>query len=81
MSAPWEDSETLFRPGQDFLFARDGAEMTTHLRDLAHDPDLRASLVAHGLDTIRARHTCAHRAQELLSIAGTLGLNQGASAA
>jgi spore maturation protein CgeB len=81
VSAPWADSENLFRPGQDFLFARDGAEMTAHLRDLAHDPGLRASLAAQGLETIRARHTCAHRAQELLSIAAQLGLNQGASAA
>ena len=55
--------------------------MTAHLRALAHDPALRASLVAHGLETIRARHTCAHRAQELLSIAAQLGLKQGASAA
>ncbi|WP_134725335.1 CgeB family protein [Paracoccus luteus] len=80
VSAPWSDSEHLFRPG-DFLFAKDGAEMTAHLRALAHDPCLRASLVARGLDTIRARHTCAHRARELLSIAATLGLPQGASAA
>ncbi|SDL01844.1 CgeB family protein [Paracoccus chinensis] len=81
VSAPWQDSENLFRPGQDFLFAQDGAEMTAHLRDLTHDSALRASLVAHGLETILARHTCAHRAQELLSIAATLGLKQGASAA
>ncbi|MBB1489976.1 glycosyltransferase [Paracoccus sp. MC1854] len=81
VSAPWQDSENLFHPGRDFLFAQDGAEMTAHLRDLSNDPALRASLVAHGLDTIRARHTCAHRARELLSIAATLGLNHGASAA
>ena len=81
VSAPWEDSENLFRPGRDFLFARDGAEMTARLRDLSNDPALRASLVAHGLETVRARHTCAHRAQELLSIAASLGLDQGASAA
>ena len=81
VSAPWADSENLFRPGLDFLFARDGAEMTAHLRDLSNDPALRASLVASGLETIRTRHTCAHRAQELLSIAATLGLNLGASAA
>ena len=81
VSAPWADSENLFRPGRDFLFVRDGREMTAHLRDLANDPALRASLVASGLETIRARHTCAHRAQELLSIAATLGLNLGASAA
>ncbi|MBB1496563.1 glycosyltransferase [Paracoccus sp. MC1862] len=81
VSAPWQDSENLFHPGRDFLFAQDGAKMTAHLRDLSNDPALRASLVAHGLDTIRARHTCAHRARELLSIAAMLGLNHGASAA
>ncbi|RKK04201.1 glycosyltransferase [Pseudoroseomonas wenyumeiae] len=68
VSAPWQDSETLFRPGQDFLVGRDTAEMTAHLRALQHDPDLRAALVASGLESIRARHSCAHRMQELLSI-------------
>ena len=68
VSAPWEDSENLFRPGQDFLVGRDTAEMTAHLRALRHDPDLRTALVASGLESIRARHSCAHRMQELLSI-------------
>ena len=68
VSAPWADSEGLFRPGEDFLTARDGAEMTSHLRDLGQDRQLRASLVASGLETIRARHTCAHRVDELLAI-------------
>ena len=72
VSAPWDDSEHLFGPGRDFLVARDGAEMTRHLRDLAHDPALRQSLVAHGLSTIRARHTCAHRVDELLAILAAL---------
>ena len=81
LSAPWSDSENLFRPGTDFLFADSGEAMTQRLRDLAGDPALRQSLVAHGLETIRARHTCAHRARELMSIAATLGLDEGASAA
>ena len=81
LSAPWSDSENLFRPGTDFLFADTGAAMTRRLRDVANDPDLRASLVAHGLETIRARHSCAHRARELMSIAAKLGLTEGASAA
>lgn len=72
LSAPWEDSEHLFRPGQDFLFARDSAEMTRHLRALAADPDLRRTLVQSGLETIRARHSCAHRAEELLDIVAQL---------
>jgi spore maturation protein CgeB len=43
--------------------------MTAHLRSLAADPGLRADLVRTGLATIRARHTCGHRADELLAIA------------
>jgi spore maturation protein CgeB len=66
--APWSDCEGLFRPGEDFLIARDPAEMTAHLRALAADPALRASLARSGLETIRARHTCAHRVDELLAI-------------
>ncbi len=73
--APWSDSEHLFTPGADYLVAADGGAMTAHLRALAAEPELRASLVAHGLATIRARHTCAHRARELLAIAAGLGVN------
>jgi spore maturation protein CgeB len=67
VSAPWSDCEGLFRPGEDFLVARDGAEMTRHLRALAGDPALRAALVRAGLERVRQRHTCAHRADELLA--------------
>jgi spore maturation protein CgeB len=67
-SAPWNDCENLFRPGTDFLVARTGSEMTAHLRALARDSDLRRSLRESGLETIRARHSCAHRADQLLEI-------------
>jgi spore maturation protein CgeB len=69
ISAPWRDFEHLFRPGRDFLFAFDGLEMTSQLKILLARPDLRAALVCDGLETIQTRHTCAHRAGELLSIA------------
>jgi hypothetical protein len=46
--------------------------MTRHIRALRDDGDLRRSLVASGLETIRARHTCAHRAEELLSVVKAL---------
>ena len=72
VSAPWADSEHLFEPGRDFLPARDGAEMTFHLRALQHEPGLRQALSAHGLATIRARHTCAHRVDELLGVVAAL---------
>jgi len=68
--APWNDAEGLFRPGTDYLVARNGAEMTACLADLAADPALRAELAACGLATIRARHSCAHRVDELLALIG-----------
>jgi spore maturation protein CgeB len=70
VSAPWDDSERLFRPGTDYLVARNGGEMRTHLRSILHEPALAASLREHGLETIRTRHTCAHRVDELLGILG-----------
>ncbi|MYL99633.1 glycosyltransferase [Novosphingobium sp. FGD1] len=72
VSAPWDDAERLFRPGEDYLVARSGEEMTRHLTALRDDPDLRADLVASGLETILSRHTCAHRVDELLAIAAAL---------
>jgi spore maturation protein CgeB len=43
--------------------------MTAHLRALRDDPELRAlASPRSGLETIRARHTCAHRVDELLGI-------------
>lgn len=76
--SPWDDAEGLFRPGHDYLVARDGAEMTRHLRAIASEPQLRAFLVANGLDNIRNRNSCAHRAEELM---GILALLRGASTA
>ena len=72
LSAPWSDSEGLFRPGRDYLVAADEAEMTAHMRAIAGDGDLRAGLARSGLEAILARHTCAHRAAELIAIASTL---------
>ncbi|HVW10158.1 MAG TPA: glycosyltransferase [Bryobacteraceae bacterium] len=68
VSAPWSDSEHLFRPGTDFLFARDAREMTDSLRAVLEDPTMALGLAARGLETILDRHTCAHRAAELLSL-------------
>ena len=68
LSAPWSDAEGLFRPGEDYLIAHNGAEMAAHMRAVAEDADLRAALVQNGLAAIRARHSCAHRAAELLQI-------------
>jgi spore maturation protein CgeB len=74
VSAPWDDSEGLFTPGDDFLVARSGDRMLAHLRLLARDEEARAELAQRGLETIRAKHTCAHRVDELLALAGRLGV-------
>jgi spore maturation protein CgeB len=68
VSAPWDDCEGLFEPGADFLVARDGTEMREQLRAVLNDPELARSLADHGLRTILARHTCAHRVDELLAV-------------
>ena len=70
--APWDDAENLFRPGNDYLLAESGEEMTHVLRNLRNDPDQLRSLAASGLETIRARHSCAHRAEELMTIHASL---------
>jgi spore maturation protein CgeB len=66
--APWSDAENLFRPGQDYLLVNDGAAMVAELRHLLADEKAREQVSASGLETIRSRHTCAHRASQLLEI-------------
>lgn len=68
ISASWQDTEGLFRVGQDFLMARNGSEMQEHLQSVVNDSSLPASLAQSGLETIRTRHTCGHRVDELLRL-------------
>jgi spore maturation protein CgeB len=72
VTAPWDDTDGLFSPGKDYLVASNGAAMVRHLRDVLHDHALAASLADHGRRTIMARHTCAHRVDELLAIVDAL---------
>jgi spore maturation protein CgeB len=72
VSAPWEDSEGLFRQGRDFLVARDGSETEELLRNVLRDEGLAASLARSGLETIRQRHTCGHRVDQLMEIYGAM---------
>jgi spore maturation protein CgeB len=73
VSAPWDDAEGLFQPGLDYLVAHDGPKMTVHLDALCHDDALADGLAQHGLATILARHTCAHRVDELLAVLAEQG--------
>jgi len=81
VSAPWDDCEHLFRVDEDFLMVRDGDEMTRALTRLKEDPALRLSLARNGLETVLARHTCAHRVDELMSIVERMRAPQLESAA
>lgn len=78
VSAPWEDAEELFRPGRDYLVAEDGAAMTRTLRELVADAAMRAEIAESGRATVLARHTSAHRVDELLAIAAELGVAEPA---
>jgi spore maturation protein CgeB len=71
ISAPWSDSEGLFRKG-DFAWAGSTEQMTRTMQDLLTDSAAAAEQAARGRETVLARHTCAHRAQQFLQIAEEL---------
>ncbi|HEX8673081.1 MAG TPA: glycosyltransferase [Longimicrobium sp.] len=70
--APWSDAEGLFRPG-DYAVAETPAEMEATLLRLVRGEDEARRQAERGLETILARHTCDHRADELLHVVETLG--------
>ena len=72
VSAPWSDAEGLFRPG-DYAVAGSPAEMRDALLRLCRDEDEARAQAERGLETILARHTCEHRAAQLLDIVAELG--------
>jgi spore maturation protein CgeB len=75
--APWDDAERLFHPGRDFLTARDGRDMERQLACVLQNPAVAVELAAHGRHTVLRRHTCGHRADELLAILAGLGVGAG----
>jgi spore maturation protein CgeB len=69
--APWEDVEGLFAPGA-FQVADNFADMQSKLWVIVNDSAMAKDMVQRGLNSIRQRHTCAHRAAELLDIYNSL---------
>ena len=65
--SPWSDAEHLFT-SNDFVSVRNGREMTRQIESLLSSPKRRTQLARDGLVSIRSRHTCAHRVDELLNI-------------
>lgn len=77
VSAPWDDVEALF-PAGSYLSAGTGAAMRRHLTFLLSDRAAATKIAATGRAGILARHTCAHRADELLAIHDRLGAQRAA---
>jgi spore maturation protein CgeB len=73
LCSPWEDSEGLFSPGADYLVVHDASEMKAELENLLRDATARRQMAEHGMKTIHQRHTCEHRARQLISICEELG--------
>jgi spore maturation protein CgeB len=67
VSAPWQDTEELFRKG-DFWMVATGVEMQNAMDCLLREPERAAEQAARGLETVLLRHTCAHRAKELTGV-------------
>lgn len=74
ISSPWNDAEHLFTPGKDYLVARNGEEMKQQLQTVLSDSEKASEVAAHGLETIKSRHTCAHRVNELEKVCEELGI-------
>lgn len=73
LSTYWEDREGLFREGVDYVMVRSPTEMREQIQRLARDEDARLRLAENGVQTILARHTCDHRAEQLEEIAASVG--------
>ena len=67
LSAPWEDAEKLFKPG-DIRFVRSGPEMRAAIRHWMEDEGAAQEFALSGQDTVLDRHTCRHRAEQLSTI-------------
>lgn len=72
--SPWNDSEQLFSPGEDYLIARDGNDMGYKIAEVLKSAHLAQSLSRNGRKTILDRHTCAHRIDGLELILQELGI-------
>ncbi|SDB18316.1 Spore maturation protein CgeB [Desulfonatronum thiosulfatophilum] len=66
--SPWQDTEHLFAPGEDHLVALNKEEMKMRLSRILDDDVFSAALAANGLQTVRSRHSCSHRVDELFAI-------------
>jgi spore maturation protein CgeB len=66
--SPWEDTEHLFRSGEDYVCVTDENDILAEVDWLLRDDRARMQIAANGLETVRRRHTCSHRAQQFTAI-------------
>lgn len=78
VSAPWDDREELF-PAGCYLRASNGQQMKAALLTLLRDPEMAQTMRNSALSVIAERHTCKHRAVELLQIASEIRTGKQAS--
>ncbi len=76
VSAPWQDTEDLFRTNEDYLQATTGDEMCARIESILSSRTLSNTLRENGRACILEKHTCAHRANELLSFARKIRTNK-----
>lgn len=67
LTGPWED-EGLFREGEHYLQAASPQEMTKSIRYLLENRPARERIAEAGYRHLLERHTCRHRAEQLLGI-------------
>ncbi|MCL5279815.1 MAG: glycosyltransferase [Planctomycetes bacterium] len=72
ITTQWRDTEHLFRAGRDYLMAATPAQMRKHIQLLTRSKRKRQDLAGHALETIRRRHHCDLRAEQLEDICQTL---------
>ncbi len=68
VSLPWPDTDHLFTAGKDYVVAATPGEMRDTIAWLCADDRAREEIGRHGRETILARHTCDHRASQLLEL-------------
>jgi spore maturation protein CgeB len=74
LSSPWSDAENLFREGTDFKMVKNKKEMMQWMEKLLSETSLANQMAEKGLETIRSKHTCMHRVDELYGICEEIGV-------
>ncbi|MFH0809893.1 MAG: glycosyltransferase [Pseudomonadota bacterium] len=68
LTGPWQDTDGLFNEGEHYLRASSPAAATELIRYLLENRPARERIAEAGYRNLLARHTCRHRAVQLLGI-------------